>query len=919
MPVDRTSPRYRWIAAVLLALATGAPSAAQPPADPPAETEAWVFRGGVYESTGGEEIRPISGVTVGVYGTQRQHPDTGRMLRSARTDPQGEFEIVVPAADGRFAYYHVRQTDREGYASAHASSREGTVRNPNWVEFDAAVPQRIYADIRFWDIGPRPDLLVGVSTPVIEEGGARIEIPVQVWNNGSAPSTPTDLRVASGDWSVALEVPALAAGAAEALTARLAIPPARRGERHIFRAEVDAAGRVEEFNEENNRAEAPPIEIPALPDLFVLGGETAIREEGRTVHVTIEVTNSGDRPAPETSVRVESDGWSGSAELARLEARRAARVEIPLEVPIDRRGRTIAFRVTIDPEGRVEEMDESNNDFLLDAISIPDLPDLRIREARATLASDRRHVEVGGAVVNAGGIEAAATEVTVAAGSWRGAAAIPALGPGASSRFSVRLSIPDARRGGSPTFSVRVDPESRIAERDEGNNAAEAGPVQIPDLPDLVVRDLILELLSDRRTLRIAIDVGNRGGTASTPTTVRVEADGWGGAGDVGRIAPGGSAPVEIQLEIPPERRGREHRFRAHVDPEDRVEERDETNNRFDTDTSEIPDLPDLVAEVRRLRILSDEDSLSIVLSARNDGGAPAASAVLHASSAGWEQRAIVPALGPGQQTEVELRFRIGDPQRGTTQRFRLELDPADEIRELDEGNNRVETPEIEIPERKPVPVLVWIAAGALVLLLLAGLVRWMLARRRRREWQAEARSAEPPTDPHPGERYCRRIELELDPEGRRIAALTVAVRPAGETGSARTIRLEGKGVAALNDAIDALEEAEPPADLRDRLETIAEGILRAAADRAGRGGRPLDLRIDAHLVGGKATCEYVLYRCDSKGSAALWVEEARWTARTDAASEIPVGDLREASPEEDAGRARAALAEALERFLRKV
>jgi Tol biopolymer transport system component len=70
-----------------------------------------------------------------------------------------------------------------------------------------------------------------------------------------------------------------------------------------------------------------------------------------------------------------------------------------------------------------------------------------------------------------------------------------------------------------------------------------------------------------------------------------------------------------------------------------------------------------------------------------------------------WSGReSMVPAFNPEETETIEIRLDIPDEQRGTTHVFTVEVDPEDEVREIDEGNNIEWTRGIVIPPLEVTP-----------------------------------------------------------------------------------------------------------------------------------------------------------------------------------------------------------------------
>ncbi|MBM4467119.1 MAG: hypothetical protein FJ014_16465, partial [Chloroflexi bacterium] len=144
----------------------GETAAAQ--AGPRLATE-WTFQGRVYEGDVGVEppaSRPLEGVTVSVYGSNNPYPDSGTFIRSTTTNREGWYGLTVYDDDGYWEFYHIIETDREGYTSVGATSVGGTVMTANWIEYVIPLEGKTLTGNKFWDRGPATATPTTTPTPV---------------------------------------------------------------------------------------------------------------------------------------------------------------------------------------------------------------------------------------------------------------------------------------------------------------------------------------------------------------------------------------------------------------------------------------------------------------------------------------------------------------------------------------------------------------------------------------------------------------------------------------------------------------------------------------------------------------------------------------------------------------------------------
>jgi hypothetical protein len=116
----------------------------------------------------------------------------------------------------------------------------------------------------------------------------------------------------------------------------------------------------------------------------------------------------------------------------------------------------------------------------------------------------------------------------------------------------------------------------------------------------------------------------------------------------------------------------------------------------------EGPDLTVLAAD--RWHLEDGGRVLLIEVEIQNVGGAEAPGTDVQVSdpARGWAGLAGVPVLVPGDITVVTVGLDIPDAVRGEVYQFLVEVDPENHVAELDEENNRGETPGVEIPVLPP-------------------------------------------------------------------------------------------------------------------------------------------------------------------------------------------------------------------------
>ena len=253
-----------------------------------------------------------------------------------------------------------------------------------------------------------------------------------------------------------------------------------------------------------------------------------------------------------------------------------------------------------------------------------------------------------------------------------------------------------------------------------------------------------------------------------------------------------------------------------------------------------------------------------------------------------------VPELGPNEKTKVELRLKIPEEQRGTEHSFLVEVDPNKQIHELNERNNSIITSKIEIPSRNRDIQSVFLASGVLALILSATTVTIRRANKIkfRKRWQESADTEKPPEPCKPCNRYCRKLEPELELAFQKITSLVLKADDPTETYSSIERQIQGEIVVGVNKAIIAHRLKEEPENLKKRLSIQAEQLLLHIKECLREETFPRHISIVGYLEGTQIKCLFVLYHCKQRGSFNVWEEEDKWEAKVKSERSEPIGVL---------------------------
>lgn len=426
------------------------------------------------------------------------------------------------------------------------------------------------------------DLTVAALTldPGAPRDGEAVTFTAEVRNVGDADAGAFDVGFAlDGGALGTVRVDTLAAGAATNVTFG---PWSALDGEHAVVALADSAAAVVESDEANNELRAPfKVGPPRMPDLHVLAlkADDASPAAGQELTFTAEVENAGEADAGPFVVRFLVDGASlGDASVAGLAAGARANVTSAGWTAVE--GDHTA-RAEADAEDAAKESDEANNarEAALSVAAAP-LPDLTVLDLQLTPAAP----DAGDAVAfvatvrNIGHADAGSFEVEfLVDGHSIGNATVAGLDAGASANVA---SPSWAAVAGSHHARAAADAAGALAEEREDNNAREeafrVGPVPPPDL---IVADITWLPGAPKagQDTTFTAEVRNRGDGDAGAFRVRFLVDGalLGEASAEGLEAghalsvasPAWSAAVG------------NHTVRAVADPDDEVDESQETNN----------------------------------------------------------------------------------------------------------------------------------------------------------------------------------------------------------------------------------------------------------------------------------------------------------------------------------------------------
>jgi subtilase family serine protease/flagellar hook assembly protein FlgD len=334
---------------------------------------------------------------------------------------------------------------------------------------------------------------VGVSAATLSsadvEVGEPVEVTVEVTNHGTLPVFDLPVQLARDDGGTLAELARTTTGieAGESRTLSLQWSPVVAEETVRLVVRADPFDLLVETREDDNAlALILHVRPSALPNLAVSGAEVTIDpdppREGENATIGATVRNTGTVPSGPCVVRFflgdpEAGGTPiADASLGALSAGAAATVAASWP-SVAVRG-SLGLFVVADALDEVAEFDEDDNRAFrpLTALGRPDLV-----LATGDVVLDPGYPRAGEAVTvhatvrNLGGLSSTETTLEVAEGegdaSVVGVLPVPPLAPGGATTLS--LGWTPASPPGPRVLRLRVDPDDRVTEQDEGNNAVD--------------------------------------------------------------------------------------------------------------------------------------------------------------------------------------------------------------------------------------------------------------------------------------------------------------------------------------------------------------------------------------------------------------------------------------------------------------
>ncbi len=527
-----------------------------------------------------------------------------------------------------------------------------------------------------------------------------------------------------------------------------------------IRVLVDPEGQVEELDETNNELVTLFTLLPARkPDLLfvrvLFEPPTLEVRRGQDLRITAEIANLGDAPAGPFLVEF-AYRRAGEEEFTVFVREELAGLEVgqhlTLEKILSTKGLRPGFyelRLSIDPDDRIDELDEGNNFFAGAGASTvgssspqsqqlfvrgPDLIPQNLRFLRPEVPPGEvarvgrgEPVELAVDVVNIGVEAAGGFRVCFSyrpAGQLEGlmiaCESLPGLGAGVAATVAAELDT-SGLAPGSYELVVEVDPPQptrpygQVEEEVEENNWISA-LLEVVLKPDLLLELLALEPPSPLirgEEAQLTVEVCNAGEADTGPFHMELALCGQPRCEPeefrpvviklLEGLAPGECVTLEEVLDTTGLEPG-EYLLRVTADPFKQLDELDEANNSRITPLELLP-RPDLELEEVTLEPPSPVPHgtvVKLIANLLNRGPGAAIRPFQVEFAYRWVDpqaqdlgefmpfsTVVLPGLEPDQRTAAKAELDTSQLAPGVYE-LRVTVDPQDEIPETEEGNNQL-------------------------------------------------------------------------------------------------------------------------------------------------------------------------------------------------------------------------------------
>lgn len=574
-----------------------------------------------------------------------------------------------------------------------------------------------------------PDPAVSELNPVLQDKGTRVSVQGKVRNQGSRPVKgpftaqfylSTDGAIDPADPVLGREtLPPLPARAESVFQASYPLSEALPAGRYYVLALLDPEQAVGQRDRANDAFWGSPVVLG--PDLRVADLRAEISRDGKEIFFRDAIVNEGRFPAtapfsvhyflaPEKDPA--SERFLGAREVAGLPAGLAQEGQSSFALEELPQG-SYAAVARIDPEGRLQEMDRTNNSYRLRPLPLG--PDLVLEELSAELLPSGEEARVRFVVGNQGSLPVGRAfsvglflsgdaQLDSAEDSPLGDRAVRDLQPGESVAGEFVVSLGARSDLGRTWLLARADPEGVVSEVRLDNNTASAGRLLEKEV-DLVVTALTANLLSDGGRIVVNDAVRNQGSEGlAQPFSVAFYLSGNGvvdsedlylGERRIPGLEAGALSRANTTLVLPLQVGVGKLSILARVDPDRRIRERREDNNDYWGSSLHLG--PDLTLSDLSGTPSADGAEIGLQVGVGNRGNRPTPADFrvgfylsddpqLDSGDRLLGEQTLGP-LGAASDATVRATLPVSSVENGNYILL-ARADPEDAVAEVDEGNN---------------------------------------------------------------------------------------------------------------------------------------------------------------------------------------------------------------------------------------
>ncbi|MGN0802125.1 MAG: CARDB domain-containing protein [Candidatus Faecivicinus sp.] len=435
------------------------------------------------------------------------------------------------------------------------------------------------------------------------------------------------------------------------------------------------------------------------PDLTItaLASDAASYEAGGMMTITATVKNQGSTAAGSSDLSLSGSGIATQRQSIGALAVGASK-QLTFSVPAPDMAQTLTLTAFADCDEVVAESNEDNNTQSVSVeIVKPLLPDLTVTSVTPAKASYRagETVTISTTIKNQGEADAGSFVVRFSpSGTSAQTRTVSGLKVGESTTLTWTFTAPVLSETEVWLISVTADSTGVIAESDETNNSLSGSVTILGEKPDLCITSLThdADSYAPGETITFTAVVRNNGIIACPESQIRFSgAEIASQTKPLSRIPAGGSVAVSFALTAPGIVGEKTYTVTAMADPNNTVDESDESNNSRSSSFTVYNPLPDLT--VTRIQSnkneYADGETGAVTVTVSNQGGRDVTNAKLKLAIGDFHSEVKqTGAIASGSSVRISFTFTAPEVLERREVMVTATADPTNEIVESNEANN---------------------------------------------------------------------------------------------------------------------------------------------------------------------------------------------------------------------------------------